>query len=346
VDREVIGIGIIGLGFIGRAHLRAYQSARQAGFACRLVAVCDQMPKRRAGLADSSGSLKVSEESPVGDRLFDPGPVRAYAEADALLADAEVGLVSICTYTDTHADLAVRALRAGKHVLIEKPVAVAAADVQRVADAAGEAPGQVCMPAMCMRFWPGWSWIKERIERQTSGPVVSASFHRLSSRPNWAAEFYRDCTRSGGALVDLHIHDADFVRWCFGTPDAVLSTGSTDHVTTIYRYARGPTHVVAEGGWDHANGFPFRMGYVVNFAEATAVFDLGREPALTVFHAGRPEFVPLPPLTGYDLEVRHLLDVIAHRRGELGATIADAVAVARLLEAERLSLETGKVVQV
>jgi predicted dehydrogenase len=286
----------------------------------------------------------LSVDGDAGEPLFDPNKVNIYAEPEALLADEQVQLVSICTYTDTHADLAVRGLEAGKHVLIEKPVAIAPAEVERVADAAVKAGGQACMPAMCMRFWPGWSWLKEQIERRTFGPVRSASFQRLGSRPDWATEFYRDDARCGAALVDLHIHDADFIRWCFGDPDAVVSTGTVDHVTTMYRYRSGPSHVLAEGGWGQAAGFPFRMRYVVNFAEATADFDLGRAHPLMLSQAGESQPVPVPSLTGYDLEIRHLLDAISRGGLELTATIEDAVAVARLLEAERRSLETATTV--
>src|SRR4029453_5583634 len=96
--------------------------------------------------------------------------------------------------------------------------------------------------------------------------------------PAWSPAFYGDPARSGGALFDLHVHDADLVRWLFGAPGAVTSTGTLDHVTTLYRYADGPAHVVAEGGWDHAGGFPFSMGYTVVFERATAGLGPARPP--------------------------------------------------------------------
>ena len=131
----------------------------------------------------------------------------------------------------------------------------------------------LCMPAMCVRFWPGWSWLRERVVDGSLGAVRSAVFRRLGTRPGWA-KFYADVERSGGALFDLHVHDTDFVQWCFGTPASLSSTGSLDHLTTLYRYPGGPPHVVVEGGWDHAPGFPFQMRYTVIFEHATADFDL------------------------------------------------------------------------
>ncbi len=336
-----IRVGVIGLGFMGQTHLRCYRAASAAGCANRLVAVCDSSAERRAGRIEAAGNIATGQGA-----AFDPVSVRAYADAADLLADGEVDLVSICTHTDTHADLAIAALRAGKHVLVEKPVAIASRDVQRVAEAA-RASDRLCMPGLCIRFWPAWAWLRRRIVENTFGPVRSATFHRLASPPGWSSHFYTDDSRTGGALVDLHIHDADFVRWVFGDPRSVITAGTLDHVTTIYRYGEGgPGHVVAEGGWDHTHGFEFRMRYVVLFEHATADFDLGRSPQLLIARDGRREAVDLEPISGYDAEIRALLAAIAAGRRELDATIDDAVTVARLLEAERASLETGREVEI
>ncbi|MCC6907493.1 MAG: Gfo/Idh/MocA family oxidoreductase [Phycisphaerales bacterium] len=335
-----IGVGVIGLGFMGQTHLRCYRAADKAGHANRLVAVCDSSAERRAGRIEAAGNIATG-----GGVAFDAASVSAYASAAELLADPAVDLVSICTHTDTHADLAIAALEAGKHVLVEKPVAIASAQVQRVADAALRSE-RLCMPGLCIRFWPAWAWLRERIVDGAFGSVRSATFHRLASPPGWASAFYTDDSRTGGALVDLHIHDADFVRWVFGDPQAVVSAGTLDHVTTIYRYgADGPSHVVAEGGWDHTHGFEFRMRYVVLFEHATADFDLGRNPQLLIARNGQRQAVELDAITGYDAEIRHLLDAIATGRRELNATIDDAVAAARLLEAERESLRTERRVE-
>jgi len=319
---------------MGRTHLGAYRKAAAAGFPNRIVAVCDQDPERRAGRAGAQGNLEAQQAS---QPMFDPRDVLATAEVDELLANDEVGLVSICTHTDTHVDIALRALTAGKHVLVEKPVAVASRDVARLALAARGA-ATLCMPAHCMRFWPAWAWLRERVVAGDLGAVRGATFRRLAARPAWARAFYEDTPRSGGALVDLHVHDADFVRWCFGDPDGVSSAGDAHHLTTLYRYAGGPAHVVAEGGWDHSPGWAFRMRYTVVFDHATADFDMGREPELLLARGGELEPVAVAGTDGYDGEVRHLLECIGTGSRELRVTMDDAEAIARLLEAEAHSL--------
>jgi predicted dehydrogenase len=332
-----IGVGVIGLGFMGQRHVRAYAAAAGAGHPCELVAVCDGSEARLTGRPDAAGNL--DQKGARAERLFDPARVRAYTGVDELLADKRVGLVSVCTYTDTHVELALRALAAGKHVLVEKPVALRSAEVRRLAEGARKS-GKLCMPAMCMRFWPGWDWLAERVRDGSLGAVRSATFQRLGSEPSWAP-FYADYARSGGALMDLHIHDADFIHWCFGRPAAVSCSGTARHMTTGYRFEDGPPHVSAEGAWDLAPGAGFRMRYLVAFERATAEFDLAREPALVVHTAEGSTPVALPALSGYDGEVRHLMDAIAAGGGPLRATLDDAVAVTEMLEAERLSMDRG-----
>src|SRR5262249_4350875 len=136
------------------------------------------------------------------------------------------------------------------------------------------------MPAMCMRFWPGWSSLKEIVEKNTYGKILAARFRRMSEMPAWSKQgTYSGGKDLGGALFDLHIHDTDFVQFLFGRPTAVFSTGvtrpsgSVDHVVTQYVYPNGPT-VYAEGSWLLAKGF--NMAYSVHCEGATLDFDLAR----------------------------------------------------------------------
>jgi predicted dehydrogenase len=332
-ERRSIGVGVIGLGFMGRTHLAAYALAGRAGYDNHVVAVADRDAARRLGEAATIGNLAKDFDGP----LFDRDATRSYDDPHDLLADPAVELVSICTHTDTHVDLAIAALEAGKHVLVEKPVALAAADVDRLRRVAARS-STLCMPAMCMRFWPAWAWLAARVADGSYGAVRSAAFRRLGTRPRWGEGFYADLERSGGALVDLHIHDADFVLHLFGKPASVTAAGDLEHLTALYRYPQGPRHVSAEGGWDHSPGFPFAMRYTVVFERATADFDIGRRPQLLLHRDGGTELVELEEIDGYDGEVRHLLDAIATGRRELAATLDDAYELTRLLEAERAAL--------
>jgi len=345
-----IRVGVIGLGFMGATHIGAYRAAADAGYPCELVAVCDRKPSRRAGeLGDVGGNLATAGRE---SRAFDPSRVRGYERAEDLIADPKIDLVSVCTRTDTHVELCIRAMEAGKHVLVEKPVALSSSDVRRVAGVA-RSTGRTCMPAMCLRYWPAWRWLRDRIVDRSFGACRSATFTRLAPTPGWSTGFFADGAQSGGALIDLHIHDADFVRYCFGNVASVSSAGrmgrgALDHVTTLYRFAGAerPTHVVAEGGWDHHPGFTYRMQYIAVFDDATVEYDQIRTPQLVVCRDGKAEPVDVSPLSGYDLQTRALLDALSGRPHEPLPTLDEAVAVMELLEAERISAAEGRTVTV
>jgi len=320
-------VGIIGFGFMGRTHLAAFRADKRAS----IVAVADgriaEAVAKSAGLIDTGASADLSG-------------VRTHTNADDVINASDIDLISICTPTPSHVELATRAMRAGKHVLLEKPVALDCDSVRKLMEVERET-GKICMPAMCMRFWPGWVWLKEAVSAGTYGKAVSAVFQRLGTPPDWNPNFYGDLKACGGALFDLHIHDADFVYWCFGKPDRVSSIGSPRHVTTQYFYNNGPRHVIAEGGQDHTPGFGFRMRYTVAFERATAEFDLGRSPQLMLYQDGKSETISTDGPSGYDGEVSHLLDVLASGdRLTLRATLADALAVTEILQTE-LAAVTG-----
>jgi len=332
------GVGVVGLGFMGRTHIAAYRKAHTDGFANQLVAISDKDPALVQGDTSARGNLDTGDSD---SQLFDPEKTSFHVDPGELFALDEVDLVSICTHTSSHVDLAIQALEAGKHVLVEKPVAIRSDEVKRLLDAS-RSSGRLCMPAMCIRFWPGWDWLRETVKAESYGRVRSAVFRRLASHPGWSPEFYSNPALSGGALFDLHIHDADFVRWCFGPPIAVCSTGTIDHVTTIYRYPDDPAHVVSEGAWDHTPGFDFEMNFTVVFEKATADFRLGRDHPLLLFQDGTPEPVHLPDMNGYDGEIRHILKAVSTGDTALRATLEETLALTFMLEAERLSLTSCK----
>lgn len=319
VSGKSIGVGVIGLGFMGRTHLAAYAASQLA----QVRAVFD--PVRRA--------------APVGNLITGADGVEALlaatpheASVDALLARRDIELVSICTPTDSHVVLARKAIAARKHVLIEKPTSLDAREIDDLADAA-ERAGVLAMPAHCMRFWPAWAWMADAVRSRRFGKPLRASFTRLGARPAWSQDFYLDISRSGGALVDLHIHDADFVRFAFGEPEAVSARGSRMHVRSEYRYACGLV-VEAEGGWSDNPDFAFRMEARIELEHGVLDFVLGREPELTISARAVEPGVEYPHGSGYEHQISALLGAIA--RGALVAPVSlrDAAATQRLLDRE------------
>jgi predicted dehydrogenase len=336
----MIRVGVIGLGSMGYTHLDAYARHPLA----EVVAVSDQNPRRLAGEITPTGNI----EGQAGT-AFDLASARAVADPFNLIDDPEVELVDVCAVTPLHRTLAERALRAGKHVFVEKPLARTADDAEALADLADARPDRVAMVGMCMRFWPGWTWLKQAIDDATLGRLRSLHLDRLAPHPD--TRFTRDGAASGGALLDLHLHDTDFVLHLLDTPRAVTSRGhaavtsAIDHVATQYHF--GPPDgnapvVTATGGWAMAPGFPFTMRYVADFDHATAVYDLAATPPLTLYRQGEAEPIALEPGLGYDHEIDHLLSCIDAGTPTREATFRQSFEAIRVVEAEAESCRTGR----
>jgi predicted dehydrogenase len=332
----MVRIGLIGLGFMGRMHIGAYSKLDGAN----IVAVADKDEKRASGdLSGGWGNIGGAAES------LDMTGVHGTTDFKELIALDEVDLVDICVPTPMHEELAIAALEAGKHVMCEKPLALDSASAQRITDAAAKSPGYL-MPAMCMRFWPHWAWLKEAVDEGRFGRPLAATFRRVAPMPpGW----FSDGESSGGALIDLHIHDTDFINYVWGTPKAVFSqgytktSGKTDHVVTQFQYDgdNAPIIVEAEGGWCMAEGFDFTMRYTVNFENATADFDIGREQPLILSREGKAEPIEFEG-DGYFKEIEYMVDCLNSGREPSIITAADATESIRIAEAEQRSIDNGR----
>ncbi|HZL34915.1 MAG TPA: Gfo/Idh/MocA family oxidoreductase [Tepidisphaeraceae bacterium] len=330
-------IGIIGLGFMGRTHYEAYQKIPDA----QVVMVADQDARRAAG--DLSGGWGNLNTGAITQLPMDR--IRGVTNFQQLIDDPQVDLIDICTPTPGHVEATLAALASGKHVICEKPLAISSADARRIAEAAAKARG-LFMPAMCVRFWPQWEWLKRAVDEGSYGAVRSAVFRRLGSMP---AGWFKEGKLSGGAVFDLHVHDTDFIYHLFGKPAGVFSrgysktSGEIDHLITQYLFDAGPL-VSAEGGWCMADGFPFAMKYVVNFDRATADYDSSRaEKPLIVYSNGKSQAIEIPGTDGYVGELRYFLECIRTNTRPRRVTAQDAVISLQILEAEKKSVESARV---
>ena len=334
-----VNVAVVGLGFMGVTHIKAYQQLKAA----RIVAVCDSVRLPVNGvLAGVAGNVTGSGDLDLGRA------VRVYRTLAEVLADPEVDLVDLCVPTPLHPEQSIAALKAGKHVLCEKPLALNSAQARKIVQAAQSASG-FFMPAMCMRFWPGWSYLKQVVQDKPYGKVQAARFRRMSPTPGWSKATYASGNQSGGALFDLHVHDTDFVQFLFGRPASVFSSGVTrggdsiDHVVTQYNYAGGPA-VYAEGSWLLTGNFS--MSYTVLCERATLDFDMARgAEALMVTEAGnKPRAIKLVGSDGYGGEIQHMLEAIQNGKPPKVVTAQDGLSAVQICEAEAKSVKTGRVV--
>lgn len=339
---RTINVGIVGLGFMAATHIKAYRQVPGA----KIVAICNPSGRNLNGDLRAVGG-NIGANDPV---QLDMQDVRATKDFNELLNDPGIELIDVCSPTTCHPEHVISALRAGKHVLCEKPLARTAALASEIV-AAAQAAKTFCMPAMCLRFWPEWRWLKETIASGIYGKALSARFRRVAEPPTWGTKHFASGKQSGGALLDLHIHDVDFVQYCFGKPNAVFAsgytkyTGAIDHVVAQYKVRSGAI-VSAEGSWAMSPGFGFSMAYTVNFEHATADYDLVRPPAevLKLWRPGHPpQFVKCEGPDGYIGELSYILDCIRSQKPPETVTTADGLSAVQICEAEERSIQTAGV---
>lgn len=335
----MVRVGVVGLGMMGLTHLDVYNRLPNV----KIAAICDADQDRLTGKAKAAGNIEGQAMSTVAE-LED---VQRFTDIYKLIGNPDVDLIDICLPTDLHARFSCEVLAAGHHLMIEKPLARTSADAEKILAAAEQAKG-ITFVGHCMRFWPGWTWLRESIQDGRYGKTLGAKFHRLVNHPG--GPFYSDGARSGGAALDLHIHDTDFVQFCFGMPKAVTSfgyskiTSEPDHLITHYQYDDVPM-VIAEGSWAMSDGYIFNMGFTVNFERATAVYDSSAADALVLYEAGKERaVVPVQDIMGYDLEIEYLIKCIEEGKKPAVVTVADACNTLRIIEAEVESVRSGKTV--
>ena len=339
---STVNVAVVGLGFMGITHIKAYRQIPNA----RLTAICDAIRLPVNGVLAAAGGNIGTDDAIT----FDMTQVKATKSLDEVLSDPGVDLVDICVPTLAHPKLSIAALKAGKHVICEKPLARTAAAAREIEQAAATANG-FFIPAMCIRFWPEYAWLKRAIDQKTYGKVLAARFRRVSEPPAWGREHFFDGAKSGGAILDLHIHDADFVQFCFGRPKAVyaqgfsLYSGEIDHVIAQYQVASGAA-VSAEGGWVMTEGHGFEMSYNVIFENATVDYNCTRgADGLRLFEKGqKPRTIAPEPGDGYLGELAYMIDCVANRRAPTVVTARDGASAVEICEAEGQSIRTGQIV--
>jgi predicted dehydrogenase len=283
-------VAVVGLGFMGSVHLRALRDVPGA----ELAAVYSSDARKLSGdLTAIQGNLGGPGEA------FDFSSVRRHREIPSLLADPTVDAVDLCLPTYLHEAVAIQALRAGKHVLVEKPMALDGESARRIIAVAREC-GRTLMCAQVLRFFPEYVALRDALPR--FGAVRSAFFRRRCATPAWGG-WLHDPALSGGGAFDLLIHDVDMCVHLFGYPQAVSATGSRDALHAQLFYPFGAATVT--GGWQHA-AYPFAMEYSVTLERGTVEFNSsGRAP--TVF-TDSEERLPLDRCDGYVAELSYFLE--------------------------------------
>ncbi len=301
----MLKVGILGMGGMGWHHARRYPHVPDA----QIVAIADVIPER----LEAKDAVAINLAG--GEATLDLSRAARYPEAAQLIAEADVDVVDICLPTYLHAQYAIAALEAGLHVLCEKPMALSVADCDRMI-AAARAADRRLMIAQCLRFWPEYLYLQKLITEQPLGALLSLNMFRIGGRPRWSPDnWFLDPKRSGGALLDLHIHDVDYVNAVFGMPDSLYATGRTteepesyDIIHACFNYDGGP-QIHMHAGWSTAQ-VPFQAGFDAWFERGFVRY---ADWKLTVFDnlektEGHP--ADIEPGDGYLNEIAYFLDCV------------------------------------
>jgi len=272
----MINVGIAGLGFMGMTHYNAYKKVADA----KVTAICETDPVRLSG---DWRSIK-GNFGPQGE-VVDLGDIAKYPKLDELMADPDVDMVDVCLPPPFHAQAAIAASKAGKHVLCEKAIALKAEDGVAMVDAA-KAAGKQLMIAHVLPFVPEYTFAYEKITSGEYGRLLGGHFRRIISDPLWLKDFY-DPDGCGGPMIDLHIHDAHFIRLVAGMPKAVHSVGRmrgevAEFFSTQFLFDDPTLVVTATSGIINQQGRPFTHGYEIYLEKATLLFESFTGPPLTV----------------------------------------------------------------
>lgn len=247
----MIRIGIAGSGFMATVHALRYAEIDDV----EVAAVAS--PSRPTDFA--------AEYAPAAEVYADPVEMYDTEDLDA---------VDVCTPTDTHRELTVPALERGLHVLCEKPVARTLSDAEAMADAAASADATVTA-GHTLRFFPEYETARERVRAGDVGEPGNVRTLRQSPFAE-KADWFQDDARSGGVLLDLAIHDLDFLRWTFGEVERVFARrqrfDDEEFGLATLRFS-DDTVAHVDARWPNRPDLPFRTAFEIAGDDGLLEFD-------------------------------------------------------------------------
>lgn len=238
-----LGVAVIGCGFIGNAHLQQWRSIEDVE-----VKACVDVEEERA--KELSQKYKVP---------------KYYTDVEKTLEDGSIDIADVCTPTYTHKEIVEKLLESEKDVIVEKPISLKLRDAKIMIEKAKKRRRKL-MVAHVLRFWNEYTIIHDLIKENRIGTPIFARAHRLSAFPSWVWRNWHDfIDKGGGVLIDMSIHDLDFLRWTFGDVEEVfarggtlLKKGATAHdFSDIFIKFRSGMFAYVEGSWIMPNSFPF-----------------------------------------------------------------------------------------
>jgi len=335
---KTLKIGICGHGGLG--HLHSGNLARMKDV--EVVAVCDNDPKQLE-------PKEVATNLQSGGSTFDIRECRTYTDCAEMLDKEELDAVVTALPTDLHAKYAVMALQAGVHVFSEKPMALTLKQCDQMI-AARDAAKRQLMVGQCLRFWPEYEALRETIADKRLGKLLTMSMTRVGGYAGWASEnWFNDGERSGGAILDLHLHDVDWAVYALGLPKAICAsglvgnTGAVDDVAAVWLY--DGFQVAIRGSWMFQG---FSMSFQAGFESGQVDFGVHPDPAYRVKRAVATDWEK-PELCkegGHFNELVYFFECVRGEHANTACTAESTRDSIRLVELENQAIKQHKWIEV
>lgn len=264
----MLKLAIIGFGGLGKSHFNNVIKLQKSRDDIKLAAIFDVDKSRFT----STVKTNIGDQ----DTTLDLSDYTLYQDIDVLLEKEDLDFVITALPTYLHAEIAIKCLDKGIHVFSEKPMALNLDQCQAMVDASIR-NNKKLMIGQCLRYWPAYMELKNYIDTKKFGKVIRGEFARYSATPIWTWENWMlDFEKSGGAALDLHVHDVDFIQYTFGLPKAISSRASHevndfDSINSTYWYDN--MYINCSSDWGMASSFPFSASFLVRFEDASVKFD-------------------------------------------------------------------------
>jgi UDP-N-acetylglucosamine 3-dehydrogenase len=327
-----MNVGILGSGFMGRTHARAFVKLPDV----HVVAISSRTLANAEKLAQEFGARPTTDDMAIVD-------------------DPAIDVISNTLPTHLHPKYTIAALQAGKDVLLEKPFALNVADCDTIIQA-HERSGKLLMLAHVLRFWPEYVALVDFVHSGKIGKPLSAVASRVVVPPV-SGSWFLNPAQSGGAVLDLMVHDFDALNWLFGKPKSIYARGHQaqpdlwNHVLSIVDF--GATHGAVEGSEMMPADYPFTstlkvlceggsVEYV--FRASGTSLEAGGVNSLTVFEPGRSYKLEASGGDAYEIQTAYFVDCVRNKRPPTMGTPEQGRLAVQVANAARESLESGKIV--
>ena len=317
-------VGIAGCGFMGEVHATNYKK-----LGLEIYAIAEKNKSRSDRFAQ-----KFS-------------PVKRYSDIAGMISDKEVEIIDICLPTPFHGAATTEALKQNKHVLLEKPVTLSLEEAEAIKKVKALSTGKF-MVAHVLRFWPQYTIIRKLFEQKKLENVKEVYASRINELPLWSEDTWiMNEEKSGGIIIDLMIHDIDFLLWNLGKVKRVWSKGIPNNrgfhiqVLAILEFENG-TVAYIEGSYLNPFGAGLDSQMRIYGEKAKAEMYSNENKIKYVKDGGIEKKLEAPKIDGYFKEISYFVDCIKNDREPYIITLEDAIESLKVCLGLYNSLKSGK----